>query len=89
MILAAIENTTLLLLTLIVIIRIGFGSIYRQISKERLLIFSIVFSIFFSFSVGLTTSNFGALVRYKIPAVPFYASTILILYQRNKGKEKE
>jgi hypothetical protein len=89
MILAAIENTTLLLLTLIVIIRIGFGSIYRQISKEPLLIFSIVFSIFFSFSVGLTTSNFGALVRYKIPAVPFYASTILILYQRNKGKEKE
>jgi hypothetical protein len=40
--------------------------------------------VFFAFSVGLTTSNFGALVRYKIPAVPFYLSAILILYQRSK-----
>ena len=48
---------------------------------------SVVFSIFFAFSVGLTTSNFGALVRYKIPAVPFYLSAMLILYHRNKQKD--
>ena len=90
MLLAAIENSILLGLTILVILSVGGLKIYSQIKKEPLLIFSIVFSIFFSFSVGLTTSNFGALVRYKIPAVPFYASAILILYQKNKdGFEEE
>ncbi len=84
MLLAAVENTFLLILTILVLLRVGLRQIYGQISKEPLLTFSIIFSIFFAFSVGLTTSNFGALVRYKIPAVPFYLSAILILYQKNK-----
>jgi hypothetical protein len=84
MLLAALENSFLLVLTLMVLFKVGPRKIYTQVSKEPLLIFSVVFSIFFAFSVGLTTSNFGALVRYKIPAVPFYLSAMLILYQRNK-----
>jgi hypothetical protein len=88
MLLAALENSFLLVLTLLVLFRVGPLKIYGQVRKEPLLIFSLVFSIFFAFSVGLTTSNFGALVRYKIPAVPFYFSAILILYQRNKEKDK-
>ncbi len=88
MLLAALENSFLLVLTLIVLFRVGPLKIYGQVSKEPLLIFSLVFSIFFAFSVGLTTSNFGALVRYKIPAVPFYLSAILILYQRYKQDDK-
>jgi hypothetical protein len=39
-----------------------------------------LFSITFAFSVGLTTSNFGALVRYKIPSIPFFLSSLIILY---------
>jgi len=84
MLLAAIENSFLLILTILVLYRVGPFQFYKQVRKEPLLIFSIVFSVFFAFSVGLTTSNFGALVRYKIPAVPFYLSAIIILYERNK-----
>ena len=87
MLLAALENSFLLVLTLMVLFKVGPRKIYTQVSKEPLLIFSVVFSIFFAFSVGLTTSNFGALVRYKIPAVPFYMSAMLILYHRNKQKD--
>jgi hypothetical protein len=29
--------------------------------------------------VGVTTPNFGALVRFKIPMVPFYISTMVIV----------
>jgi hypothetical protein len=84
MLLAALENSVILGLTLLLIFRVGPRVVYSQVKKEPLLTFSLIFSIFFAFSVGLTTSNFGALVRYKIPAVPFYLSTVLILYQRNK-----
>lgn len=89
MLLAAIENTIILTITLMLLFKVGPMVVYRQVKKEPLLTFSIVFSVFFAFSVGLTTSNFGALVRYKIPAVPFYLSAILILYQKNKQADFE
>jgi len=79
MLISALENTFLMLLTLRVLMRVGPINFFSLIFKEPLLIFSFVFAIFFSFSVGLTTANFGALVRYKIPALPFYLSTLLIL----------
>ena len=44
-----------------------------------LLLFSFVFAIFFAFGVGLSTSNFGALVRYKIPCIPFYLSSLWLV----------
>lgn len=84
MFLAAIENTFILGLTIMLLYRVGPRAVYGQVKKEPLLTFSLIFSVFFAFSVGLTTANFGALVRYKIPAVPFYLSAIIILYQRNK-----
>jgi len=79
MLISALENTFLMLLTLRVLLRVGPFNFFSLIFKEPLLIFSFVFAIFFSFSVGLTTANFGALVRYKIPALPFYLCTLFIL----------
>ncbi len=38
--------------------------------------------------VGITTLNFGTLVRYKIPCLPFYLiALILILDYRNNRKK--
>ena len=84
MLLAAIENSIILWLTIVVLIKVGPRNVFKKVRSEPLLAFSIVFSIFFAFSVGLTTSNFGALVRYKIPAIPFFFSTVLILYAYSK-----
>ena len=42
--------------------------------------------IFFSFSVGLSTANFGALVRYKIPSIPFFMCLLMIL---DETKERQ
>jgi hypothetical protein len=96
MLLAAIENSIMLYLLLISLYRSGPRKIIRILRNEPLVLFSIVFSIFFAFSVGLTTSNFGALVRYKIPAVPFFASSLLIIqslgnaeYLKDEEEEKD
>jgi len=40
-----------------------------------------------AFGVGIATANFGALVRYKIPLVPFYFSALFLIYQISE-KEK-
>jgi hypothetical protein len=79
MLISALENTFLILLTFRVFFRLGPFKVFRTIFSNPLLIFSFVFVIFFSFSVGLSTANFGALVRYKIPSIPFFMCLLMIL----------
>ncbi len=54
--------------------------IFSLISKDPNLSFCLVFSIIFAFAVGISSYNFGALSRYKIPCLPFYAAFLIILY---------
>lgn len=89
MLLSAIENTIMLLLTIRILFSLGPLGMARSISSDPLLIFSFVFAIFFSFSVGLTTANFGALVRYKIPCIPFYMSFLMVLNEQRKRKKTQ
>jgi hypothetical protein len=48
------------------------------VMKDPNLLFFITFSLIFAFAVGISTYNFGALSRYKIPCLPFYAAFLLI-----------
>ncbi|MDD4748076.1 MAG: hypothetical protein PHW19_12435, partial [Salinivirgaceae bacterium] len=84
MLLSGLENLALLLLTLYVFIRIGFRRLFRELGENPFLIFCFVFSISMALGVGLSTSNFGALVRFKIPLIPFLAMALLIIIQNYK-----
>ncbi|HMJ48531.1 MAG TPA: hypothetical protein VK498_14455, partial [Ferruginibacter sp.] len=54
-----------------------------------IILYCFFFSVIFALFVGATTLNFGTLVRYKIPGIPFYViSLFLILYFNNKLKNK-
>ncbi|MFY0607981.1 MAG: hypothetical protein JXR10_14780 [Cyclobacteriaceae bacterium] len=79
MLLAAMENTLILSLVLICIRRY---SNWKILIKEPLLTFCIVFAILFSFAIGVTTYNFGSLVRYKIPMLVFFVPTIYLMSRR-------
>lgn len=85
MLISAIENTVLMVFLLYMLFKIGPFEFGRYVFTKPLILFSFVFAMFFSFAVGLTTSNFGALVRYKIPALPFFmASLYMIRYNRER-----
>lgn len=79
MLLSAFENTYIMLLTLFLLVRLKFFGFFRLIGRNPLLLFSVLFSLFFAFSVGIATSNFGSLVRLKIPCIPFYVSSLFVL----------
>ncbi len=79
MFMSALENTFILILTLFLLIKLKFLGFFHLIGKNPLLLFSILFSLFFAFSVGLATSNFGSLVRLKIPCIPFYVASLFVL----------
>jgi len=91
MFISGIENTFILMMTLRVLFRLKVLGVFRFFFKNHLLTFSLLFSLFFAFSVGLSTSNFGSLVRYKIPSVPFFVASLFIInyYLDEEKKERD
>ena len=95
MLLSGLENLFILLLTLYVVFRFRFKVIWSLIKDYPLVLYSFVFAILFAFMIGVTTSNFGALVRFKIPLIPLYIGSLMVLYgqlrqlqlaQQSRGK---
>lgn len=76
MIFSGIENSILLLLTIWVILTKPI-KVLSSLKKDPFLIFCFLFTLILGFGIGLSTSNFGALVRYKIPFLPFFVFLIL------------
>ncbi len=87
MLLSAVESLFFLLFTLYALINAGPAYSFKTLTSNPVAIFSLVFALTFSFAVGVSTYNFGSLVRYKIPMMPFYMiAMILILYSRRPRK---
>jgi hypothetical protein len=66
MIMSALENIILLVMTFYFLWKLRVINLFRLMFQHHFLFFSLSFSIFFAFSIGLTTSNFGSMVRYNI-----------------------
>jgi hypothetical protein len=77
--LSSIEGLVFLVATIMVFWRIGFFKTFKKIFSNPNLIFFFAFSMIFAFSVGISSGNFGALSRYKIPCLPFFAALLIIL----------
>ena len=80
MLLASLEGTALLLITLYLFLKVGMVNFFRTIFREPFVLASFAFSILFAFAVGFSTYNFGSLVRYKIPCLTFYGLVLAITY---------
>ena len=84
MAISAIENTILGLVFIFLIIKINPIKFTKIVFSEPILTYSIVFTLFLAFGVGIAGTNFGAMVRYKIPFMPFFFSMVYIIYIMNK-----
>ena len=86
MVISALENTILLFLTLILFLKTNPRKVIRIILSEPLILYSIFFSLLLAFGVGMASTNFGALSRYKIPFMPYYFSAIYLIYYFSTSK---
>ncbi len=90
MFVSSLENTYLLILTIFLLIKLKVKGFFILIWKNPLLLFSMLFSLFFAFSVGLTVANFGSLVRLRLPELPFFVAGVFMLrhlYEKQSGKK--
>lgn len=85
--LAALESLVFLVLTIRAFLRNGIFKSLAILTQTPLLLFCLIFSLVFAFSIGVSTVNYGSLVRYKIPLYPFYLAAIFILLNYKKIKK--
>ncbi len=89
MLFSGLENIILLILSMIVIFKAGVFNSFRLIATSSLLQFCFFFTIIFATIVGLTTFNFGTMLRYKVPCMPFYTCFLILLNYYALLKKKE
>lgn len=86
MLLSSIESFFFLVFTVWVLFRKHIFALRAMFHPT--ILFCMVFSITFAFAVGVSTFNFGSLVRYKIPLIPFYALGLMMLYRYVNSERK-
>ena len=77
---SALESLIYLIFTIVAIVRNNPIRMVQRILADETLQFCLIFTLVFAMAVGISTSNFGSLVRYKIPCLPFYTAFLIILY---------
>lgn len=82
--LAAIESMVLLFFTLFILIKTGPFRLIKIIFKDSMIMYCLLFALVFGLFVGASTINFGTLVRYKIPSLPFFTIALFLIYERVK-----
>lgn len=86
MLLSGLENTWLLGFTGLLLMRSRVRFFFRAITGNPLVLTCMIFTILFAFSVGISTPNFGAMVRFKIPLIPFFVSALYIISYLNEHR---
>ena len=86
MLLSALESLFLLVFSLYILVKQNI-KIGRAFSHPDVF-FALCFSLSFAFAVGVSTFNFGSLVRYKIPLLPFFLIALILILNHSKSERK-
>ncbi len=82
MLLAAVENVILLAATIYFVLSAGPWRFLKTTFKDPNVLFCFTFAVAFAFAIGVSSGNFGSLVRYKIPIIPLYVIGLVITWSR-------
>jgi hypothetical protein len=85
--LGALESLILLMLFAYLIIKLRL-KFFKIIFKNKEVFFLMIFALIFGVMVGVSSYNFGALSRYKIPAELFFILSLILIYGETKKEIK-
>lgn len=88
MLLSALESFFFLLLTLKLVFTISPTRLINALVANPVLIFSLAFTLVLAFASAISSNNFGTVVRYKIPFMPFYLASLYVLRYQLKNNLK-
>ncbi len=76
---SSLESLVFFYLFITTLIKVGIGRFFTAIVTNPEVGLCAAFALLFGFAVGLTAYNFGALVRFKIPALPYFIMMLMII----------
>ena len=82
--LSSFESMFIMFFTLYVLFKAGPFKSLQAVRNDPVILYCILFSLLFGLFVGATTPNFGSLVRYKIPCMPFYIIALFLIQDRTR-----
>ena len=88
MYLNALESIALLILTIVVLLRTRITGM-KSLFAMPYLVGGLLFCLTFSFAIGITAYNFGALVRFKIPVLGVFLFILLYVTTQTRKKQME
>jgi hypothetical protein len=84
---SALESFVALIFTFYILIKSRITGFFTVAFQNCVLTFALIFTLLLAPLAGLVSFNFGTLVRYKVPAIPFYYTYLIILYYKLKEKK--
>jgi hypothetical protein len=85
---AATESLLFLICTIWVIKKVGLKLSLKCFISNPDILFCFFFTILFAAALGLSVSNFGALVRFKIQFMPFFVIGLLLIYHKKNKRDE-
>ncbi len=89
MLLSALEGLFMIFLSLIILFRSFLVKAIRIIISDATIFSLFIYAFVFSGLIGLSTSNFGTLVRYKLPCWPFLVMVLLLINVKLKQQSRK
>lgn len=89
MALSALEALYFLYLFLNAMIRRGGTARILKVLDDPVMFFCLTFVLIMAIAIGLTSFNYGALVRYRIPLMPFFSVLLILLSGEKVMKRKK
>ncbi len=84
----AAEAFLFMWVTLKILFTVGPRRVWKTIGSDPTIQFCLIFTIIFAFAVGLSSGNFGALSRYRIPCLPFFGIALVLIFYRHNDLDK-
>ena len=84
MLFSALESLLSILATLYLLIKCRVWKFFYYILTDPYIFFCFIFIVILGIIIGFTTFNFGTLVRYRLPVLPFYFFMLLAIYIKTK-----
>ena len=69
--------------------RRGVRGFFRAIFGTPVFLGSMAFAVMLGMGVGLATTNFGSLSRYRMPLIPLYSTVVLVLALRVPAQARQ
>ena len=87
MLFSALESTAVFLLFLYVLFKTRIYKFIGMIIQNSFITFCFIYTVIFATFVGISSFNFGTLVRYKIPCMPFFLIMLFLMLAESKKKK--